>query len=63
MTLLSKLFKNGGIAIWPAKDKMRACYYVEHISIQDCCVEAVLSAFTEAYGKDIIFLSGIDCDL
>lgn len=38
-------------------------YNVEHISIQDCCTEAVLSAFSEAYGKDIVYLSGIDCDL
>ena len=43
--------------------EIRVSVYVEYRPMPDCCMEAVLSAFTEAYGKDVICLSGIDCDL
>ena len=40
--------------------EIRVSFYVEYRPMPDCCMEAVYSAFADAYPKADICLSGID---
>lgn len=37
-------------------------FEVEHLGIPNCCIDAVMAAFTDTYGMSVVGLSGIDGD-
>ena len=42
--------------------RVTLCFKVEHLKIPNCCIDAVIAAFTDTYGMDVVGLSGIDGD-
>ena len=42
--------------------RVTVCDKVEHLKITNCCTDAVMAAFTDTYGMDVVGLSGIDGD-
>lgn len=42
--------------------RVTVCFNVEHLKIANCCTDAVIAAFTDTYGMEVVGLSGIDGD-